>query len=237
MTTRNGDWFQTFTGRKFYVFDPRIDDIDLEDIAHSLANTCRFNGHTRMFYSVAQHSIHVCNIFGKLVEGTEFEENYRAYLCALLHDATEAYVGDLIRPIKRSLPDYKVAERNIWTCVLKKYGLWETWHLQGTKDRMLFVSNLVKEADNIMLVTEKRDLLVKTGPAGDRLQWYLEEEVKPDEELKVMPRAPGVTKSIFLKLFEGLQSRIGEQDADTGHSGEEGGGDGQEVGQDSPEVP
>jgi 5'-deoxynucleotidase YfbR-like HD superfamily hydrolase len=236
MTTRNGDWFQTFTGRKFYVFDPRIDDIDLEDIAHSLANTCRFNGHTWSFYSVAQHSIHACNVFGDLVEGTEFEYNHRAYLCALLHDATEAYVGDLIRPIKRSLPDYKVAERNIWTCILKKFGLWETWHLQGTRDRTLFVSNLVKQADDIMLATERRDLLVKKGPDDEPLVWRVEVQVEPTA-MRVAPRAPGLSKAIFLKLFEELQSRIGEEDANTGNSGEKGGGDVPEVGQDPPEVP
>jgi len=231
MTTRNGDWFQTYTGKKFYVFDPRSDEIDIEDIAHSLANTCRFNGHTSYFYSVAQHSVHVCNVFGKLVEGTEFEENYRAYLCALLHDATEAYVGDMIRPIKLSLPDYKVAENNIWTCILKKFELWDTWHLQGTMDLRLFVSNLVKMADDIMLATERRDLLAK-GPG----KWRIEELVDPDDML-VLPKPPGTVKSIFLKLFGELQSRIGEEDADTGHSGEKGGGDGPEVGQGSPEVP
>src|SRR5690606_5290032 len=81
---RLGDWMQTFTGRAVYPLDLRPDDIDIQDIAHALSMQCRYAGHTRQFYSVAEHSVHVarwCRQYGPA-----------AALEGLLHDATEAYL-------------------------------------------------------------------------------------------------------------------------------------------------
>lgn len=86
---RVGDWSQTYTGRKVYPLDPREDEIDIIDIAHSLAMQCRFNGHTRVFFSVAEHCCLAHDLAPQSLK-----------LAALLHDASEAYLCDLPRPIK-----------------------------------------------------------------------------------------------------------------------------------------
>lgn len=82
-------WMQTYTGRKFTPLNPSPADIDIVDIAHALSMTCRFGGHCKQFYSVAQHSV-------LMAEKAAPQDKLRA----LLHDAAEAYIGDLIRPIK-----------------------------------------------------------------------------------------------------------------------------------------
>jgi len=87
-----GDWMQTYTGRMFYPLSPEPDQVCLEDIGHALANVCRFGGHTSSFYSVAQHSVLVARLVG--TTHPELQAN------ALLHDAPEAYLGDIVRPLK-----------------------------------------------------------------------------------------------------------------------------------------
>lgn len=88
-----GAFIATNSGGTFYPFAPRIEDIKLEDIAHALSNICRFTGHTKNFYSVAQHSL-IC---------AAIVSNDRARPWALMHDATEAYIGDISSPIRRHL--------------------------------------------------------------------------------------------------------------------------------------
>jgi len=103
-------WMQTFTGRKIDLLAPKPEDVDIEDIAHALSMICRFNGHCRDFYSVAEHSMLVEMLsgadFGNLprsLEGPSRYDGTEVRLCGLLHDAAEAYVGDLCTPVKRSL--------------------------------------------------------------------------------------------------------------------------------------
>lgn len=92
MSDRIGDWIQTATGRQFWPLDPRPEDVDVRDVAHALSNVCRFAGHTRWHYSVAQHSL-LASLYAPPGSG----------LPALLHDAAEAYMGDIARPWKRFL--------------------------------------------------------------------------------------------------------------------------------------
>jgi len=99
---RRGDWFVTYTGKQFWPLDPRPGDIDIEDIAHALALQARWNGHTTEFYSVASHSV-ACAEIGL----TEYDVGVARW--ALMHDAAEAYLSDVIRPLKRYL--YFVDER------------------------------------------------------------------------------------------------------------------------------
>lgn len=87
-----GPWVETYTGSRFFPFTPRGDEIRIEDIAHSLANQCRFNGHCPKFYSVAEHSVLVSRLVPEEVA-----------LWGLLHDAAEAYISDITRPIKAFL--------------------------------------------------------------------------------------------------------------------------------------
>lgn len=103
---------QTHSGKAFTPLDPSLGDIDIEDIAHALGNICRYGGHTRWFYSVAEH----CVLMSEAVS----PENA---FWALMHDAAEAYVGDLIRPLKINLPEYREIEDNIMLAICTKFGM------------------------------------------------------------------------------------------------------------------
>jgi len=105
------DWIETVSGKHFPFLDPQSDDIDIKDIAFSLANQCRFNGHVP-FFSVAEHSVAVAARLPAHLQ-----------LAGLLHDAAEAYVSDIPSPVKRYLPDYKVIENKIQAAVNAKFGI------------------------------------------------------------------------------------------------------------------
>lgn len=126
----------TRTGKRVDLLEPSASMIDPRDIAHSLGMQCRFNGHTKAFYSVAQH----CNIVADLVP-----EQFQ--LEALLHDATEAYVGDLVGPLKQALPEYRQVEHHIWHAICHRFDV----------DPVL--PPCIHDADLIALATEKRDLM------------------------------------------------------------------------------
>lgn len=103
---------RTFTGKSFDLKILYPESICIEDIAHALAYTARFGGHLKKFYTVAQHSI----LVGQLVT-PDLE------LTAIMHDATEAYIGDMPSPFKKMMPDYKNIENNLMTAIASKYGL------------------------------------------------------------------------------------------------------------------
>src|SRR5688500_14252940 len=86
-------YIRTYTGKEFYPLKPELDKIDIEDIAHALSNLCRFTGHTKQFYSVAQHSVLAS-------EFVRVYDNPHLNLFVLLHDASEAYICDISRPLK-----------------------------------------------------------------------------------------------------------------------------------------
>ena len=109
---RNGDYIKTFTGQKFYPLDPRAEEIDIDDIARSLSMQCRYSGHTERFYSVAEHSIHM-----------SYKVSLENAMWALLHDATEAYLSDVPRPIKPFLGDFTLLEENIHMKIAHKFEL------------------------------------------------------------------------------------------------------------------
>ncbi len=132
-------WIQTYTGKKFDVRQPRPEDVCWMDIAHSLSQQCRFNGHTKHFYSVAQH----CWIMSLNVP-QEFA------LYALLHDAAEAYIGDMPAPVKQLFPEFSVMEDMLLSCIYKAAGIPEP------SAEALAV---VKEYDLRMLMTERQQLL------------------------------------------------------------------------------
>lgn len=97
-------WIQTYSGKKFYPYCPTAEMIDIEDVAHALSNICRFTGHSKFHYSVAQHSVHVANCM--------LNAGYspKMALTGLLHDASEAYLSDLNTPVKNCLPEYQELE-------------------------------------------------------------------------------------------------------------------------------
>jgi len=147
LTFRRGGWLQTFTGKKFWPLDPRFEEIYIQDIAAALSKICRFGGHTLVFYSVGQH----CVLGSHIVEARTKDKNQA--LAFLLHDASEAYLGDLIRPLKH-LPEfafYREAEKRIEALIEKKY--------------VVDLSNpLIKGIDDYLLFSEKKDFL---GPGPE----------------------------------------------------------------------
>ena len=154
MNTDNA-WIETFTGKKFHLLDPQPEEVCIEDIAHALALSCRFCGHVRQFYSVAEHSIHVSNICEPVDA-----------LWGLLHDASEAYIADLSRPVKHCTPvgpPYIAVEARIMAVIAAKFGLPTT------------MPPGVKVADNTLLFAEKDKLM--SGVAWDN-KWGHNESSK-----------------------------------------------------------
>lgn len=107
----------TFTNTLFYPLDPRLDEVKVEDIAHALSQMCRANGHFRTFYSVAQHSINCAR------EARASGLPSRIQLACLLHDASEAYISDITRPVKCYLDEYRKIEHRLQNIIFEKFGL------------------------------------------------------------------------------------------------------------------
>lgn len=105
------------SGTYFDPLNPRVEDVHLADIAHGLAHICRYGGHVASFYSVAEHSLHVSAQVWRTFGDKEVA------LAALLHDATEAYIGDVVRPLKNLLPEYKEIEHRLARVIEQKFGL------------------------------------------------------------------------------------------------------------------
>lgn len=142
---RTGDWFCTYTGVKFYLTDPHPDDVRIKDIAHALSMICRFGGHTTEFYSVAQHLVHCTD----LVASWE-PENVKLQLDTLLHDASEAYLGDVVRPLKYSMPKYLDLEAKTMDVIY-----------EGLKIEFPNVMDnaTIKLADDTLLMTERQEFI------------------------------------------------------------------------------
>ena len=128
----------THTGKRFDLFEPDADMIDPRDISHSLAHLCRFNGHTHTHYSVAQHSLIVCNLVPQ-----------KDQLPALIHDATEAYLGDMTRPLKVLMSEYREIEQRVWHAICDRFNI-----------EPILPESVIR-ADMIALATERRDLMPK----------------------------------------------------------------------------
>ena len=111
------DFTITYTGRRFHFLDPDPQEIHMLDIAWALAHTPRWGGHTTAPYSVAQHSV----VVASLVREAGGWEGPALY--ALLHDASEAYLGDIPAPVKRFLPDYKRIEATVQEAIYARFGL------------------------------------------------------------------------------------------------------------------
>lgn len=145
-TNATGHWIITFTGEAIEPLSPDPERIHIEDIAHSLANQCRFTGHVRSFYSTAQH----CVLGSYLVP-----DEYR--LTFLLHDASEAYISDIASPVKRH-PDfgtyYDIAEERLELAIAERFGL--PWPMPPE----------VKVADKMVLRAEQRDLMPNDPSEG-----------------------------------------------------------------------
>lgn len=200
---------QTASGRMFYPLDPRPDEIHIEDIAAALSRICRFGGHCRAFYSVAQHSVLVSEHSGP---GDE--------LWGLLHDASEAYLGDLIRPLKRQecMSSWRKAEAAVMSAVRVRfqlpgprcgrcdgegrYGPYGFWDCEACNRRgWLDMPASVKYADEVLLKTEARDLM-----GNETLEtWSSLQGVRP-LATTIEPWAPHYAEERFLERFHLLRA-------------------------------
>ena len=168
---RRGDWMVTFSGRQYWPLDPSAADVCIEDIAAALSKECRFGGHVSRFYSVAEHSLLVSQVVP-----TEYA------LAGLLHDATEAYVKDIPRPLKRGLGSaYADIEELNWLAICDWAGISPVLH------------ESVKQADDAVLMAEKEELLSREGP-----QWSV--NVEP-ANVQIVGHEPGTAAFLFLRRY------------------------------------
>ncbi len=180
---RAGDFIQTFSGIEFYPLDPRPGEILIEDIAHALSLQCRFTGHTRQFYSVAEHSIWV----SALCDPADA-------LWGLLHDASEAYMCDVARPIKRlpELAGYRATEKDLLSCIVRKFRL------------PAEEPESVHRADEIMLGVEARDLMSPYHPAFEKWVDLIPTDCRADVRYTLLPHE---AESLFLRRFQELTQK------------------------------
>ncbi|WP_234835770.1 phosphohydrolase [Sinorhizobium meliloti] len=183
LESRKGDWMQTVTGRQFWPIDPRPEDVHIEDIAHALSMMCRFGGHCDRFYSVAEHSVLV-------------SENVppQDALWALLHDASEAYIADIVRPAKRFINGYKDIEGRIMAAVC------------GAFDLPYIEPRSVKRADNAILADEAAKIM-GTKPKD----WILPE---PPLGVRIIGLSPADAKAAFLTRYRALTTATTEGSAE-----------------------
>ena len=126
----------TYTKRNMSPLEPKPDDISIYDIAHSLSYMCRANGHMRSFFSVAQHCINCC------YEAKNLGLSERLQLAALLHDASEAYLADITRPVKHNLSRYLEIEKALQSLIYQLFGIGELTDEE---------QEIIDEIDNTML--------------------------------------------------------------------------------------
>ena len=179
---KNDLWVQTMTGKSFHPFNPHADEIAIEDIAHGLSLTCRFGGQSKTFYSVAQH----CVLLTKLVPA------YAKYW-ALMHDAAEAYVGDLPTPIKDGLPDFKKMEDNILDVIVRSFNIHINTHIH----------KVVKQADTWLGAFEARHLM----DSPDWAEAILAASLVNPRKVDINPWDADTAKINFILTFQKLKKR------------------------------
>lgn len=180
----SGPYLQTVSGRRVNPFDPDPAQLDEGDIARALGNMCRFGGHSRVFYSVAQHSV----IVSRVVEerGGDVEDAF----AALMHDAGEAYLGDMPHPLKHRSAlgaAFREAEARLEKTIRERFGI--KAHVPE-----------IKAVDRALLATERRAF------SAEVWHWPELEEVEP-LELELTPWPPDRAADEFAKRYAELEAR------------------------------
>lgn len=162
-------------GAYFDFLDPEKPTYGIKEVAHALSHLCRFTGHCSSFYSVAQHSVLVSTIVPR-----------KFALAGLLHDAAEAFLGDVAKPLKVLLPDYRRLEARIEAAVLRRFGV------EG-------LDPCIKQADLILLATERRDLMPHCGTNV----WTVLDGIKPMAD-RIIPWNSTLANAAFIQRFREL---------------------------------
>jgi uncharacterized protein len=179
-----GPYLQTVSGRWVNPFDPDPAQLDAGDIARALGNLCRFGGHSRVFYSVAQH----CVIVSRVVEerGGDVEDAF----AALMHDAGEAYLGDMPHPLKHRSAlgaAFRDAERLLEEAIRDRFGI-----RANVRE--------IKAVDRALLATERRAF------SAEAWHWPELEDVAP-LDLEIVPWPPDRAADEFAKRYAELDAR------------------------------
>ncbi len=185
----HGDWLQTFGGTALDLRNPTADMIDITDIAIALSRVNRFNGHTRTAYSVAQHSL----VVAQLLRDTGHSPLIQ--LQGLLHDAPEAYIADLPKPVKRLLPQYAVLEDRLWAVIAGKFQV------------PVELDPGVKNADELAVRAEAHSFLIG-GPVGN---WAGVRPTLPADADDLMQTYHLTTSELavmFVSTFNALTERV-----------------------------
>lgn len=177
-------WIRTYSGHRFDPLATYPGFISIDDIAHALSNICRYTGHCSSFYSVAQHSV----LVAKILKDDGHDANVQ--LQGLLHDATEAYMNDIARPVKltEEMRPYREIEDRLERVIAQLWGF-ET-----------LTPGPVKVADMVCLRTEMRDLM------GDPQDWDIPCDPR---EWQIVPVPPGAAKHEFLRWYFNLMKETG----------------------------
>jgi hypothetical protein len=173
----------TYTGRRFWPLDPRPEDVSFRDVAHALSNVCRYGGHARHFYSVAEHS----RLLAEFFEGQRRRDAARF---ALLHDASEAYIGDMVRPLKGHMLAFSQAESLVQDAIFTAAGL------EGD------IPAAVHQADTAILVNEARLLFGAETLRQAGWTWVLERP--PLRAIKLVTDDPLDAEHKFTQAFARL---------------------------------
>lgn len=168
-------WIQTASGRHFPLDHPDPAALDITDIAHALSLLCRFNGHCRHFYSVAEHAVHVSH-----------EIAPAQALLGLLHDAAEAYLGDVPGPLKQLLPEFAAREEYLLHMILSRFDVTNIDHTE------------LRRADLQLLVDEKAVLM------GEMSRPWPEGAPPAKDPARIRCWSPDEAKRRFLARFAEL---------------------------------
>ncbi len=177
-TKQTRAWQRMLSGRRLDLLDPTPVDIEIEDIAHGLAFVARWNGQTKgdFAYSVAEHSLLVEELFGRVHPKATTAER----LTALLHDAPEYVIGDMISPVKAAVgPDYEELDKRLTAAIHIRFGLRATTTVRLKK--------LIKKADRISAWMEAVEIAGFTRDEADKLFGAPDLDLISDLHIKLRP--------------------------------------------------
>lgn len=182
--TERGSLMQVGGGRVFYPLDPQAEEVTIEDIARSLSRIIRFNGHSDFPINVAHHSLNCCYLAWREDENNDMQR----YM--LLHDAAEAYIGDMIRPLKIKMPDFQIAEARCFDAITKALNIKPV------------DMGVVKYYDNVACAWEKRDLFKSAIP------WTGMPDITGMDLEIIRPRRSLKSERDFLRAYRSLSNGI-----------------------------